>query len=264
MMEKYRIPNLHNACQVLNLLSSTPQALSIKVISESLQIPRTTTLRILATLTLDGFTTKSDDCYSLGPALIPIGEAAKARLDLTELARPFLQQVASLTGETCHFAIPSGSRALIIEAVASKHRLSSSIKPGSILDLHCSAVGKCFLAYSHWPDIESVIKEEDLIPRTSATKTKMSSLWEEIEEVRKLGYAVDNEEFIKGGRRIAVPVFSSENQCIAAIGISATSKRLPLTDIEELSVTLKEIAQKLSHLLGWKDAVEEAHAAAMS
>ncbi|MDQ8179343.1 IclR family transcriptional regulator [Pelagicoccus sp. SDUM812005] len=259
-MEKYRIPNLHNACRVLKLLSTTPQALSIRSISESLQIPRTTTLRILATLTLEGFTAKKDDCYSLGPSLVPIGDAAKASMDISELARPLLQQIVQATGETCHLAIPSGNRALIVEAIPSKHRLSSSTKPGAILDLHSSATGKCLLAFAHWPDLQAVLPLDELPQHTSKTLVTLEALNAEIESVRHANYAVDDEEFRKGARRIAAPVFSNDNQCVAAIGISGSCKRLPLERIEEIASLLKEAGLQLSRLLGWKEALEQGSA----
>ncbi|MBD5780439.1 IclR family transcriptional regulator [Pelagicoccus sp. NFK12] len=259
-MEKYRIPNLHKACLVLKLLSTTPQALSIRSISESLQIPRTTTLRILATLTLDGFTAKTGDCYSLGPSLIPIGSAAKSALDIAQLARPLLHQVVQATGETCHLAVPSGNRALIAEAISGKQRLSASTKQGAVIELHCSATGKCLLAYAHWPDLQGVASEQDLKRHTPKTITSFPQLSDEIDRVRKRHYALDDEEFRKGVRRIAAPVFSDDNRCVAAIGISASCKRLPLDRIEATASIIKDAAHELSRLLGWTVALQESQA----
>lgn len=250
-MEKYVIPNLRNACLVLKHLASSQQPRSIKEISALLHLPRTTTMRILATLTLQGFTHKNHERFSLGPALISIGSAAKTGLDIGNLSKPLLRRVTLRTGETCHLAVPSGNRSMIVEVSLSPHPLSSSRGPGALVELHCSGTGKCFLAFRHWPQLDSIITERELVPHTKDTIVKMDRLASEIATVRRQKYAMDEQEFFEGVRCIAAPVFNAENECVAAFGVTASTTRFALERVDEFAAILKEAANELSTLLGW-------------
>lgn len=251
-MERYVIPNLRNACRVLKHLSQSRSPKSVREIATELELPRTSALRILSTLAMEGFARKHDDRYALGPALIPVGSAAKARLDISELAKPFLQTVTQQTGETCHLAVPSDNRSLIVEVSFSPHPLSSSRGPGALVELHCSATGKCFLAYSYDKPIEKILRVSDLAPHTKNTLTTLEALRSEVERVRRLGYAMDEQEFFEGVRCIAAPVFDGDNRCVAAVGVTASTTRFTASLIEEFARILNEQADQISRTLGWQ------------
>lgn len=209
-------------------------------------------MRILSTLSLEGFVRKTDERFTLGPALIGLGSAAKDAFDIRGLALPFLREVTELTGETSHLAVPSSNRSLIVEVYFSPHPISSSRGPGAQVEMHCSATGKCFLAYNHGDDLGSVLSEKDLFAHTPRTITSMEHLQVELKTVRKNGYAVDEQEFFEGVRCLAAPVFDGDNYCVAAIGITASTMRFTLDRIHENARIIKEASRKLSSGLGWR------------
>lgn len=251
-MERYVIPNLRNACRVLKLLAESQGSFSIREIAEQLSLPRTSALRILSTLTLEDFARKEGDVYSLGPALISIGSAARSGLEINELAKPRLQAVTRQTGETCHLAVPADDRSLIVEVNFSPHPLSSSRGPGALVELHCSATGKCFLAFAYDRDLTSILSEEDLVAHNKNTITTLARLSDEVQTVRARGYALDEQEFFEGVRCIAAPVFDGDNRCVAAFGVTASTTRFTPERIGEFSEILMKEAELLSTQLGWK------------
>ncbi len=250
-LERYVIPNLRNACRVLKLLRSHPGGLKASDIARILGIPVTTTMRITATLQIEGFVQKSDGRYGLGPVLIHLGNAALAGTDIRKLALPLLQKLTLQTGESSHLAIPCNERSLVIAVQDSPHPLRAVSPAGFLTDLHSSATGKIFLSYvfrEQYPQFHAV---EAPFKHTSHTLTRRPDLEREIGLTRKRGYSVDNEECHYGVRCVASPIFSSDGNVVAAIGITAAAVRLAEKRIPEVAVKVRAVASEASRLLGY-------------
>ena len=153
-MPKYEIPNLANACRILTLLTEEREALSIGAIARALEIPRTSTLRIISTLCSAGFLQRTGEgIFTLGPGLIPLGLQALERLDTRAIAKPVLRELTVQTQETAHLAILSQNKMVIAEVVQCSMPIRSAAPAGSFFDLYCTAasaarVGKANTAIS--------------------------------------------------------------------------------------------------------------------
>ncbi|MEO7598578.1 MAG: IclR family transcriptional regulator, partial [Opitutus sp.] len=223
--ERYVIPNLRNACRILKMLGSHPDGLKAADLARSLDIPVTTTLRIMTTLHLEGFARKHEGRYELGPILIQLGNAALAGTEIRELALPILQKLSVKVDETAHLAIPCDERALIVAVQDSPHPLRAASRPGFLAELHCSSTGKVFLSYLYHDRLPEILAEARPEKHTMHTLTALKDLKREVEVTRKRGYSLDNEEFNLGVRCLAVPVFGSDGVVAAAIGITAATVR---------------------------------------
>jgi DNA-binding IclR family transcriptional regulator len=249
--ERYVIPNLRNACRILKLLGRQPHGLKAADLARELNIPVTTTLRIMTTLGLEQLTRKVEGRFELGPVLIQLGNAALAGTEIRELALPLLQRLTEITDETSHLAIPCDDRALIIAVQDSPHPLRAASRPGFLAELHCSSTGKVFLAYLHRARMAEIVAENTPTPRTPLTQTKLAEIKKESELTRKRGFGLDNEEFNPGVRSLAAPVFASDGSVTAAIGITAATVRFTKERIPEMSAKVRSVAAELSHLLGY-------------
>lgn len=249
--ERYVIPNLRNACRILKLLGSHPEGLKAADLARALGIPVTTTLRIMTTLHLDGFARKSDGRYELGPVLIQLGTAALAGTEIRDLALPVLQRLSATVDETAHLAIPCDDRSLIVAVQDSAHPLRAASRPGYLAELHCSSTGKIFLAYLHADRFAEVLPAESLIARTPHSLTSLAKLKREAELTRSRGYSLDDEEYHPGVRCVAAPVFASDGQVVAAVGITASCVRFTPERIPEMAAIVQASAAELSRLLGY-------------
>ncbi len=249
--ERYVIPNLRNAGRILKLLGRHPDGLRAADLARTLDIPVTTTLRIMTTLHLDGLARKHDGRYELGPVLIQLGTAALAGTEIRELALPLLQRLTADTDETAHLAIPCDERSLIVAVQDSPHPLRAASRPGFLADLHCSATGKVFLAFLYAQRLGEFYARERPGRRTPATLVKLADLKREVALIRQRGYSVDNEEFNLGVRCLAAPVFASDGAVAAAMGITASTVRFPLDRIPEFAAKVRAMAAELSQLLGY-------------
>jgi DNA-binding IclR family transcriptional regulator len=249
-LERYVIPNLRNACRVLKLLRGHPGGLKAADLARALGIPVTTTMRITATLQIEGLVQKNDGRYGLGPVLIHLGNAALAGTDIRKIALPILQNLTAETDETSHLAIPCNERSLIIAVQDSPHPLRAAAAAGFMTDLHSSSTGKIFLAYLHQKRFAEFHAMEAPYRHTAKTLTKRNEIEREIALIRKQGYSVDNEECHVGVRCVAAPIFSTNGGVVAAIGITAATLRLPEKQIPAMAAKVKAAAVEVSQLLG--------------
>ena len=198
--------------------------------------------RLVATLAQYGYAEKDEVTrrYHLGPQVVGLSRKVLARLPLREAAKPYLRQLMERTGECAHLAVPAQGKALYIDQVASPATLRVNAEVGTMNPLHCTALGKALLAFSN-VDLPSTL--ERFTPRTIKSKR---ALQEHLEEVRRIGYAVDDEEFDPGVRCIAVPVFDFRGKAIGAIGISGPSTRITPERLPQLAAIVVEIGQALS------------------
>lgn len=249
--ERYVIPNLRNACRILKLLGRHPNGLKAAELARSLDIPVTTTLRIMTTLHLEGLARKQEGRYELGPVLIQLGNTALAGTEIRELALPLLQKLSAEADETSHLAIPCDERALIVAVQDSPHPLGAASRPGFLAELHCSSTGKIFLAYLYRQELAKIVAETKPTRRTPQTMTTMKELKREIDLTLKRGYSLDDEEFNSGVRCLAAPVFDSDGHVTAAIGITAATVRFTKERIPEMARNVRAIAADLSQLIGY-------------
>lgn len=252
-LERYVIPNLRNSCRILKLLGRHPDGLKAAELARGLDIPVTTTLRIMTTLLLEGLARKHEGRYELGPVLIQLGNVALAETEVRELALPLLQKLTSEVDETAHLAIPCDERALIVAVEDSPHPLGASSRPGFLADLHCSSTGKIFLSYLHRDRLAEIVAASTPDRRTPHTLVTLSQLKREVEVTLKRGYSLDNEEFNLGVRCLAAPVFDADANVTAAIGITASTVRFTRERIPEFAEKVRAAGAELSRLIGYTD-----------
>lgn len=249
-LERYVIPNLRNACRVLKALGSKPEGYKAADLARDLKIPVTSTLRIMATLQLEGMVRKVESRFELGPVLIHLGNASLAGTEIRETALPILQKLTTATDETSHLAIPCDDSSLIVAVQDSPHPLRAASRPGYLAELHCSSTGKIFLAFLHQARLTELLKASPLTRRTTHSLTRIPEIKREIELTRERGWSLDNEEYHAGVRCLAAPVFSSVNTVVAAIGITAAAVRFTPERIPEMAQKVTAAAAEVSRLLG--------------
>ncbi len=249
-MKEYRTPNLTKACQLLNHISDTRGGCPLKDLAIQLGIPRTTALRITQTLMDVGYLAQNEDGgFTLGPALVQLGVKALDNLDIRGFARPVLRAFSTDTGESSHLAMLNGTKALLVEVADSPHPIRIAARPGTLVDLHCSSTGKVLLAFSV-PEPRKFCKTLELTPHTKNTHASVEAVLAGIEETRKKGFAIDEEEYVLGVRCIAVPVMNAFGKPIAAVGITASTSTFTKAKINPMAKKLKAVSAEISANMG--------------
>lgn len=210
--------------KVLAMLSAFEgghRALTLSEIAEHAEIPLPTAHRLAGELV--GWGALERDArgrYVVGLRLWEVAQSAGRQL--RDAARPFLQDLFSLTQETSHLAIREGHEALYIDRVYSSKRVPRASRVGGRLPLHATAVGKVLLAYEEdW--FREAYLNRPLELATIRTHVNPRRLEHELAEVREQGYATTLEEVRAGSCSIAVPVRTEIGN--AALGLVMLSTR---------------------------------------
>lgn len=234
------------------LISNTPGGCLLKDISAKLDIPRTTALRITQTLLGAGFLAASEDGkLTLGTTLVQIGVKALDNLDIRGFARPALQALSADTGESSHLAMLNGDKSMLVEVADSPHPVRIASRPGTLVELHCSSTGKVFLAFSI-PEPGTFCQTLEFTPHTPNTDTTVEAVLASIEQTRKQGYAMDEEEYVLGVRCIAAPVTNAFGKTIAAVGITASTSTFTKAKISTMATKIKDAAAEISANMGFE------------
>ena len=249
-MTSYRIPSIANTCAIFQLLTSTKKAMSVSDIARELKLPRTSVFRIMKTLEEEKMVHAIGKSYITGHRLINLGLQVISQIPERQLTVPILQDLTISTEESAHFAILSGSQALLIEVCDSPHSLRVASRPGTLADMHCSGSGKCMLAHASPSELDSLLDRTTFTAHTDRSHTNKESLLAELPKIRKCGYALDDAEYHDHVRAIYAPAFNSKKQLVGVIGITAALSRLPKSRVPKVAKQVIAAANQLSTQLG--------------
>ena len=229
-----------------NMRPEDYRRIGVTEVADILKVNKSSASRLLQTLSSYGYVERDIEsrAYVLGPKMQNSSQAGRKTV-FRDLARPFLYQLMKLSGECAHTAVVAQGQALIIDDVESASSLRVSGGIGRIEQLHCTAVGKCLLAF-----LDLAIPHElpQLTPRTLSNHSKFKL---HLEEIRQQGYAFDDEENTEGVRCLAAPIYDQSGIAIACIGISGPTVRMTLESIPKYINTVLESSRELSHSLGY-------------
>ncbi len=173
-----------------------------------------------------------------------ISSALYLRYDLVRRVRPYLQELVELTGETAHIAQLYGTTAMYLSQVEPFSMVRMFTTPGSIAPLHCSDVGKVFLADLPAARVDEIVRKTGLPARTPHTITSAATLLSELQHVQLQGYALDDEEREVGVRCLSAGILNGAGKVIAAIGVAGPTSRLSRERVAEVSAAVVGMAQR--------------------
>ncbi|MQA80951.1 MAG: helix-turn-helix domain-containing protein [Streptosporangiales bacterium] len=177
--------------------------------------------RLLATLTEGGLVqhVPSTGRYRLGVRVLQLANAVRGHLDIRGLARPYLEELTGITGETATLSLPGEHDVLTVDYAQGDQSVRSIATVGRNSVAHATSVGKVFLAWG------GRLPKGRLAAYTEQTITARGTLDAEIAEVRERGWAVavrEREDDLTG---LAAPVVDSGGRLVAILGIQGPSTR---------------------------------------
>ena len=213
---------------VLELLSQT-DAIGLLDLSNSLSLHKSTTHRLLNSLIHLGYVRQDAEThkYRLTFKIVNIANNMICNLDILDSTRPYLKQLMESTGETVHLVQLDGNNAVYINKFeAHQNSIQMVSKIGNQIPLYCSGVGKAIAAELPLDTLKQIWDTTKIKKATPHTIVSFSSLLEELEKIRTLGYAIDNEENELGVRCIATALPAYNGQPPYAFSISAPTSRM--------------------------------------
>ena len=236
------VQSVDRAFELLELVADAGGEATLSQLAEASGLPQPTIHRLLRTLIAGGYIRQQPSRrYSLGPRLIRLGETAGKVLGSS--ARPHLTRLRDLTGETSNMAVLDGDQVVYVAQVPSPHAMRMFTEVGQRVDLHCTAVGKAVLATLSSVESDRILSRITMSPRTIHTIIDPAVIREEIDLIRRQGFAVDDGEQEIGVRCFAVAIPNAPTR--AALSISGPQARVAGLDMDAIIPLLQETAASL-------------------
>lgn len=239
--------SLLKALDILNQFSKENQEMRISDIAEKLCLPISTAHRILKTLELKQYISQNplNGKYRLGVSAFILGTNVVSINKLVDAALPRIAALANKYQAISHVAIEQSGYILCVEKVISPFVNTPTPRRGGRHILQITSVGKCILAFSPPQVQNALLKRIEFVKATPYSIITLDALMEELRQVRKQGYAIDNQESVIGLFCFGAPIFINDVM-LAAISVSLNCSNMPqnaasiITDVMDAGKQIQE------------------------
>lgn len=239
--------------QVLEMLAENGE-MGLMEISAALDLHKSTVHRLLMSLIYMGYA-KQDEItqkYMLSYKIVNMAGKILDRMDILQIARPYMDRLSDISGETVHLVQREGNNILYIykaEAKVGSIRMVSHV--GMVHPMYCSGVGKAIMATLDEAEVKQIWNESIIEKKTDKTITDIDDMMKVLAEVKETGYALDDEENEEGVRCIAACLRDYSGEVRYAFSVSGPVSRMTKERVLELSVDVKKVQEELSKELGF-------------
>jgi IclR family transcriptional regulator, acetate operon repressor len=239
--------------QILECFTVGTPCLTLQEITRETGLPASTCQRLVHNLVKEGFLDRDEDGYRIGLGLVRWAAPGSFGLDMVRLTRPSLQQLRDATGETACLYVRDGAYRTVVSIAETRHVVMRQFMVGMVMALHAGSAGKVFMAFD--PAARAAAVGHGLSRHTARTIVDIDLLDEQLEEVRKVGYASSFEERDVGAASVSTPVYGVTGDLVAAIGIGAPTQRLAPADVGVVGPKVVAAAEDASRRLGYRPGI---------
>ena len=246
----YKINSAEKTIKILELLADKGE-LSVAEAASRLGMNRSTCHRFLVTLRELGYVVQNPlSHYRLSFQILELGMKVADRMQIREVAYPYLKELSTLFNETINLGYWDNNEIVHLDKINTTEVLRIDPNIGSRVPAYCTALGKAILAYLPEEELSHFLKSVPLKAMTENTITTKEKLLQELERIRKQGFAVDREELSIGLRCVASPVFDYTNYPLYSVSVAGPASRLTIEKIDVVKEEVKRVCRELSKSLG--------------
>lgn len=250
MTSRTAIQVLDRMMSLLDALALSDEPESLKKLSEITALHPSTAHRILNDMVACRLVERADSgTYRLGLKLLELGNLVKARLSVREAAQLPMRALHKLTGQTVNLSVRQGDEIVYIDRAYSERSGMQVVRAiGGRAPLHLTSVGKLFLADDDATKIKAYAAKSGLNGHTPNSIHDLAQLEKELDLVKTVGHARDDEELEVGVSCMAAAILDDSGKLVAGLSLSAPTERIQ----EEWLKSLKDTAIQISKSLGYK------------
>lgn len=242
------------AFQILSAFSIEHPSLTASQLADATGLDRSTTHRFLTTLVQIGVVVQDPPSrrYRLGLPVLDYGYVLLNTLEIRRIALSHLHELHRDIQATISLGLRDGTEVVLVERSFGPWVPTGGFELGQRLPMHASATGLAILAFLPPAELDSVVEELELEPRTSRTVRSRDALVQRLADIRARGYATSDEELLVGLRSIAVPILAQGGVAVASISLARrTSVSASIDDlVNEFSARLQAVAERISAAVG--------------
>lgn len=242
------VPALDRGLAILEAVAKSRSGLTLSQLTRALDLPKSSAFCLLLTLERAGYLRRNPVTkrYGCDMKLVRIATQALEGITLRDKARPVLRRLLDQTKLTVHMGIAGENEVILIEKLDPNTTSSVATWVGKGMDFHCTSLGKCLLAFSPESEVDRVLGHRALLRHNENTIASIQRLKAELAKVRRLGYAIDDEEEELGSRCIGAPIIDLDGRAVAAISISGDLAEIDVANSSRLCLKVQKAAELLS------------------
>lgn len=225
--------------------------MSLSEIAGDLKLDRRVCHRSLLTLRDLGLVSQPGGSgYRLTMALFEMGMRVVNRLEVKQVVRPFMEDLSRTYAETVNLGIKDGDQVVYLDKSESTHPVRADLAIGTRIPMHCTALGKAILAFRPESEQSAFCSGGRLRAYTAATITSPTRFLKELADIRRRGFALDDEELYAGLRCVAAPIIDRSGGASYSLSLAGPSTRVSVQDLHTLGSALTHTCARISPALG--------------
>ncbi|MFC9840326.1 IclR family transcriptional regulator [Rhodococcus sp. NPDC127530] len=225
-------------------------------LADALGLSRSTTYRLVERLRDSGWLVDDQSGHlRLGPAAARLASAAVASTNLKDVAVPALHELLTATQETVSLAVPNELTMVFVHRERGPRPVGVSAELGTSRPLHCTSVGRAYLAALPSEQCENVLDALVRSPLSPVEESSIGSLREEIARTRQRGWSQDLREFDQSSCCCGAAIFDHTGQPIAAISVAGVAERME-GSLGDIGPLVQKSAATISASLGYVEPLE--------
>lgn len=244
----HRDGTVGKALDVLDEIASLGRPVRFAELHARARYPKATLYRLLQTLTSQGMLVfgPEDNTYRLGMRLVRLAHSAWEQSSLAPIARPHVDRLSALTGETVHLAQLDNGHVLYVDKRNAARPVEMFSKVGKIGPAYCTGVGKAMLAWLDDAALEDALRRQAFHRFMPNTLTDPQALRDELARIRTAGVAFDREEHEPCIICVAAPILTGRGRMIGAVSVTSTTERRRLDELAALAPDLRTTAAAIA------------------
>lgn len=246
------VQSVDRAMAILDALGEDEEGYRLSDLAVRTGLSPSTVHRLLTTLERRRFVEfdQTDSAWHVGRQTFSIGSAFVRRRNFVGPALPFLRRLRDLTHETANLGVADDGEVVVLTQVESREIMRAITKVGGRAPMVTSGLGKAILSTYAAEDVAAIIRRHGMKRLTPKSLVRAGDLREALEQSRRDGYALDDEEYLAGLRCVAAVVYNDQAEALAAISVSGLASRVPSDRLPQLGRLVRETAQELTLALG--------------
>jgi DNA-binding IclR family transcriptional regulator len=250
-IDDFKVQSIGRTFGLLEYLATVRSA-GVQDLAREFELPPSTVHRLLVELQTAGVVSKDpvSNLYQTSIRMFEWGQGAVTRLGVRELAKPYLQEFAAEHGETASIGVLDGSDVIYIDWIPSRHLMQIRLSVGTRVPAIRSSLGKCLIAWLSDAEQVELLKAMPNYTGSGGAKARTEAK-AILEDVRRRGYAIDDQERTPGARTLGAPLRNATGTVIAAVGIGAPVSRMDDERLIFLGERIAELASNISSNMGY-------------
>lgn len=213
---------------------------TVSDVAEALDLTTSTAHIYLKTLREVGYVVQTNEKYHLGLRFLRDGMVVQESIPLYRKAKDEVERLAEETGEGVGLAVEENGQRVVLYSSRGEKSVHDNTSIGEFTNMHWTAQGKTLLAHKDPSTVAEILDRYGLPQATDATITDRDELFDELEQIREQGFAIENEERRESLRSVGLPIHV-DGHTVGVISVTGPTQRMSDEYIHsELIDTLRE------------------------